>query len=41
MTAPAGGLYFLSVDYGILLEVPEPHGGTIPGGAARTGPIAL
>jgi tRNA pseudouridine38-40 synthase len=41
MTAPAGGLYFLSVDYGILLKVPEPLGGTIPGGAARTGPIAL
>lgn len=40
MTAPAAGLYFLGVDYGELLQVPQADYGGIPGGALR-GPFAL
>lgn len=43
MTAPAGGLYFLQVDYGDLLDVPKADCGALPGsfGAAEGDPFAL
>lgn len=41
MTAPPGGLYFLGVDYGGGLEMPDQDFSGVPGGSARDGPIAL
>jgi tRNA pseudouridine38-40 synthase len=41
MTAPPGGLYFLAVDYGGQLDVPDQDLSGVPGSAAQEGPIAL
>lgn len=41
MTAPAGGLYLLAVDYGGQPQLPVAEPGWLPGGPAPTRPIAL